>query len=143
MQRLSSSTLFVGKPGPVSAAAAVALLGLLACSSGDTGTGGAGGKDDNFHPTANGVAMDEATACDALHKALEDRQLALSCTLTLRTCPSMVQAVAGTQCAQFDQGTINGCVTYYGQATDCTDLGTRSNKCAFKAIAGSAPKGCP
>lgn len=115
----------------------------LACSGGDAGTGGQGGSDGKFHPKADGVAVDEAAACDTLHAALDAKQLALSCTLTLRTCPALVQVVAGTSCSQFDQGTVKGCADYISKAADCADLGTRSNNCAFKAIAGSAPKGCP
>jgi hypothetical protein len=124
-------------------AAGLALALAMGCSGSDAGTGGGGGKDDRYHPKANGSPVDEATACDTLHKALEDKQLALGCVMTLRLCPSLVQVESGQQCAQYDQGTVAGCVTYYGQATDCADLSTRSTKCAFAAIQGSAPNGCP
>ena len=115
------------------------------CSSTETtpATGGQGGASDGkFHPKGNAVAVDELTACDTLHTALETKQTKLGCILTLRTCPALVQVVSGKPCFQYDQGTINGCVDYFAQAKDCPELTKRSGDCVFQAIAGSAPQGC-
>lgn len=117
------------------------LLAPLAPACGDSG--GSGGADDGrFHPEPSGVAADEASACAALRDALDARALALSCVSTFRVCPSFVQSESGEPCAQYDQGTVNGCVAYYGDAKDCEDLKARSESCAFEAIDGSAPGGC-
>lgn len=116
-------------------------LAPLVPACGDSG--GSGGADDGlFHPEPSGVATDEAAACSALRDALDAKSVALSCVSTFRVCPSFVQSASGEQCAQYDQGTVNGCVAYYGDATDCDDLKARSESCAFEAIDGSAPGGC-
>ncbi len=130
----------------LSCCALLAATGLLACSSAEpagSGGQGGGGSDGKFHPKANAVAVDEMTACDLLHTALETKQTQLGCILTLRTCPSLVQVSSGKPCFQYDQGTIKGCSDYYAQATDCPDLTTRSGACVFQTITGSAPQGCP
>ncbi len=114
-------------------------------STASTGSQGQGGEDDGkFHPPANGTPLSEADACSALLTALTNKRNALpSCIFTVRTCPSLVQAVGGEPCLQYDEGTIAGCVSYYGDAVDCADLMSRSDDCAFEAIEASAPAGCP
>ena len=127
--------------------AAACLATALAAGCGDdtTGSGGEGGKPDGkFHPAKSGVAIDETPACDALHDAVSAQQKALgNCTMTVALCPNLIRAMSGTQCAKYDQGTIDGCAAYYKAATDCADLSTRSQACAVEIIAGSAPNGCP
>lgn len=90
--------------------------------------------------------MTEDGACQALHGALESKLQsfqAQGCVMTLRTCPSLVQIAGGEPCLQYDQGTVQGCVTYYNESADCDELKKRSDDCAFEAISGSAPNGCP
>ncbi len=130
-------------------------VGLLAACGDDTGStstsgGGAQGQggegDGKFHPPANGTPMSEEAACEALRDALQSELQsfqASGCVMTLRTCPSLVQTIGGEPCLQYDQGTIQGCVTYYQDSASCDELKTRSDSCAFEAIAGSAPGGCP
>ena len=115
------------------------------CSTTETaGTGGQGGASDGkFHPKGNAVAVDELTACDTLHTALETKRTQLGCILTLPLCPDLVQVVSKKPCFQYDQGTIKGCVDYFAQAKDCPELTKRSGDCVFQVIAGSAPQGCP
>ncbi|MBL8742721.1 MAG: hypothetical protein JNK04_16550 [Myxococcales bacterium] len=124
---------------------AVAALFLAAC--GDSGTGGAGGAggagDGKFHPPADGVGVDEMAACEDLRGRLTDIGLTLECVTTLPTCPGFVRSVGGADCLQYDAGTIEGCIAYYEEATDCEDLSARADNCAFEPIADSAPNGCP
>jgi hypothetical protein len=99
-------------------------------------------NDGKYHPTANGKAESEADACTALSAAIDMDRSNLSCVGTSPTCPSLVQAGSGQTCAQYDQGTIQGCVDYFAKATTCQDISTRIDDCVFVAISGSAGKGC-
>jgi hypothetical protein len=112
---------------------------LIACSV-DSSTDGNDGK---FHPPTNGQPISEDEACSSLRTAIDSARSTLQCTGTTRTCPSLVQVTAGAMCAQYDQGTIQGCADYYQKAADCADLTTRMDNCVYVAIANSAPKGCP
>lgn len=113
-------------------------------SSSGTGAQGQGGDDGKFHPPTNGTPVAEDAACRTLRDALESKLTSLQgCVMTLRTCPSLVQIVGGEPCLEYDQGTVQGCVTYYQEATSCDDLKSRADTCAFEAIAGTAPNGCP
>jgi hypothetical protein len=122
-----------------------ALLILIACGdSGTSGSGGSGGADDGkFHPPADGTPVAEAAGCEDLRGTLTDLGLELGCVTTLPTCPGFVRTVGGADCLQYDAGTIDGCIAYYGEAADCDDLLARAGDCAFEAIADSAPAGCP
>ena len=127
---------------PTLAATALASV-LLWVGAGCGDSGGAGGAGDGrFHPDASGVGIDETAACDALRAALDTKSTGLSCVSTFRVCPSLVRTESGEDCAQYDKGTIDGCVAYFGDAKDCDDLKARSESCAFEAIDGSAPGGC-
>lgn len=119
-----------------------ALLLGAACND-DTTSTSSDGNDGKFHPPTNGMAVSEDDACNALHSAIDSTRSALQCTGTTRTCPSLVQVASGTMCAEYDQGTIQGCADYYRKATDCADLTTRMDMCVYVAIAGSSPSGCP
>lgn len=90
--------------------------------------------------------MNEEAACEALRSALSSKLQsfqASGCVMTVRTCPSLVQFVGGEPCLQYDQGTVQGCVTYFQESASCEELKTRADDCAFEAIDGSAPAGCP
>jgi hypothetical protein len=127
----------------VFALGAIFAIGNAGC--GDSGTGGSGGAGDDgkFHPTANGSAVDESAGCAEMRDTLSDRGLELGCVTTLPTCPGFVRSVGGADCLQYDAGTVDGCVAYYGEATDCDDLLARADNCAFEPIADSSPAGCP
>lgn len=112
--------------------------------SGASGQGGQG--DGKFHPPTNGTPIAEDAACQALRNALESKLMSFQsdgCVMTLRTCPSLVQIVGGEPCLQYDEGSVQGCATYYQESTSCDELKSRSDDCAFEAIAESAPNGCP
>jgi hypothetical protein len=110
-------------------------------TTGSTGTGGGG--DGKVHPPGNGVPMSESDACNALRMAQDSQYLSLGCVATSQTCPDLLRNEFGTQCLEYDQGSVNGCVSYYGMAASCAALDTAVADCAVTALAGSAPKGCP
>ncbi|MCC6521624.1 MAG: hypothetical protein IT373_03085 [Polyangiaceae bacterium] len=111
-------------------------------ASSQLSTDGGGGSDDRFHPPPNGVKVAEATACAALHAALQDNALALGCTSTIRPCPDLVRSEFGAECLQYDDGTVQACVAFYDATTSCDDFGSPL-ACAVVAYTQSAPAGCP
>ncbi|APR76214.1 Hypothetical protein A7982_01561 [Minicystis rosea] len=133
----------------LAAAATVVMLfasfAVPACGEGGADTGGAGGGDDGkYRPAGNGQRQKEADACDALSKAQETRNQALACTATLRPCPTLILVqVGGTQCLEYDQGSVQGCVDYYNQQGDCAALAKSIDTCIVTTFADSAPNGCP
>jgi hypothetical protein len=134
---------------PTSLAAPVAILvalALSACGSdGGSGSGGAGGSGDGkVHPAGNGQHQSQADACDALSNAQDARSKAMSCTSTLRPCPTLILVMAGgTECLEYDQGSVQGCVDYYNQQATCDDLAKAIDACVVTAFQDSAPNGCP
>lgn len=111
------------------------------CGGETTGTGGA--DDGRFHPAKSGVAIDESPACDTLLNTITKRTLALGCVGTSPVCPGFVRKETAQQCAKYDEGTVQGCVKYINEATDCESIAKRIADCAFEAIPNSAPTGCP
>lgn len=123
---------------------ALGALLTIACGDSGSGSGGSGGADDGkFHPTSDGSPVDEAPACESMRDQLTTVALDLGCVSTFETCPGFVRSVGGAECLQYDGGTIDGCVAYFGEAADCDDIKARAESCAFEAIADSAPGGCP
>lgn len=125
-----------------------ALLGPLLPGCGapaDPGNdGGAEGGDGKVHPPGNGHHESEAAACDALNKAQDAHNTTLMCASTSRPCPSLIQVQAGgAACLEYDQGSVQGCVDYYGTASTCDTLATAIASCEVISFPGSAPKGCP
>jgi hypothetical protein len=125
----------------------VAAFAVPACGS-DSGAGAAGsgghGGDGKYHPAGNGQHEAEAAACDALSQAQDARTQALQCTATSRPCPTLILVqVGGTQCLEYDQGSVQGCVDYYGQQGTCAALAQAIDACVVTSFADSAPKGCP
>jgi hypothetical protein len=121
-------------------------IGLLAgCSSSDSNStsGGAGGSDPiAYEPAQSGIPMDETEACKTVTDAMSAAAVKLGCTITLpTTCPDYVRATQEPACSQWDQGTIQGCATYYGTYTSCDDF--KNHPCHIAPIASSAPNGCP
>lgn len=106
------------------------------------GTGGAP-SDGRFHPPKSGKAIDESPACESLLNAITKKFLSLGCVGTSPTCPGLVRTESQQQCAQYDEGTVQGCVKYINEGTDCSTVSKRIADCAFEAIENSAPAGCP
>ena len=127
---------------------AALLVPLAACGSSSSGGGGGsggtgGGSDGKFHPMGNGTAESETDACSALTHAASSLALSLGCISTTPTCPDFLRSEFTTACLQYDEGSVQGCISYYGMAKTCDALSTSVSNCAVMPMAGSAPKGCP
>ncbi|MEP7126811.1 MAG: hypothetical protein ABJE95_38125 [Byssovorax sp.] len=120
---------------------------LLSACGADTGSGTTGdpvdASDGKFHPPGNGMPVSEDAACTSLTDAQTARFMALGCASTTRVCPDFLRSQSATDCLQYDQGAVNGCLQYYSDAATCKDLSARAGTCVVAPIAGSAPKGCP
>lgn len=89
-------------------------------------------------PDASGQAMAEAAACSALADALGKARTRLECNdFTLPACPGLVRPPSGRRCAQYDQGTVDGCVSVIDGYTTCTEL--QSRRCIVTVLASSDP----
>jgi hypothetical protein len=121
----------------------VTLASLAACGSDGGGAGGAGG-DGKYRPPGNGSHITEDAACQALLSAQNARAQALACTTTSYPCPTLVQVmVGGTVCREYDQGSVQGCVDYYGKQATCEALRAATDACVAASFEGSEPAGCP
>lgn len=119
----------------------------LACSSetgeDDDGSSGAGGIDDGkLRPEPNGVRISEEEACTRMRGAVESAAQLMNCTKTLRPCPTFLHATYVTQCAQYDEGSVQGCVDHWSGITNgCQFLD--ENDCVVTYYPEDAPAGCP
>lgn len=80
-------------------------------------------KSGAFQPTPNGVTIGEADACEAITAAEDAKRSALGCGSVQRApCPEYIRPAGGSDCYEYDEGTVNECVSYYGGLTSCTDF---------------------
>ena len=127
---------------------ASSLFALLSSGCGADTTSGTTGDppdadDGKFHPPGNGMPVSEAVACTSLTDAQTQHFMALGCASTTRVCPDFLRTQSGTECLQYDQGAVNGCLQFYSDAKTCMELSTAAGTCVVATIASSAPKGCP
>ena len=103
----------------------------FACGSSDATSGAGGGDagDGRFHPPKNGQAIAAADACTEIAAKVSAKFQALSCPYTAPQCPSFPSAQ--TKCAQYDEGTVSGCVADYEKQTDCAGLRAAVTDCAI------------
>ncbi|MCK6591334.1 MAG: hypothetical protein HUU21_18535 [Polyangiaceae bacterium] len=99
--------------------------------------------DGRYYPLGNNTHISEAAACAALEDAQSSRVQALKCSITTRTCPSLLRVEFLTACMEYDEGSVQGCVDYYETKKNCTDLKDAIEKCVITAFPGSEPNGCP
>jgi len=118
-------------------------LFAAACGGDETTNTTGDPSDGRHHPQGNGQHVAEAAACDALVQAQQSRFTALSCVGTTRSCPDFLRAEFTTACMEYDQGSVQGCVDYYAEATACDDLTKRIADCVVTPFRGTEPKGCP
>jgi hypothetical protein len=125
---------------------AIVALAPLGCS-GESGGATTGDPmeagDGKFHPPGNGTAMNEGDACKALTDTQAQRLQFLGCAGTTRTCPEFLRVEFGTQCLQYDQGSVQGCIDYYTGQKSCPELIKALSNCSVTPLAGTSPKGCP
>lgn len=118
---------------------ALFLLAPAACSGGDDTQG-----DGKVHPEGDGVRQSEADACAALSAGIDAAYGKLGCVATSQLCPSLIEVtVSGATCLQYDQGSVRGCVAYFGEQTSCDALTAAIGNCVPASFADSAPAGCP
>lgn len=101
-------------------------------------------SDGRYHPQGNGKAMTEADACTALSNARKTKAHELGdCPATVRPCPSFLRAqFPGSDCSEYDEGTVSGCVDYYAAKTSCESLATAVADCAVAPLSGTLSPGC-
>jgi hypothetical protein len=99
--------------------------------------------DGKIHPPPNGTHVSETEACEALLTAQEAKIKALTCSITTRTCPALLRAVFITQCMEYDDGSVQGCIAHYKQQVTCDGLSTAIDECLVTPYPGTEPKGCP
>lgn len=124
----------------------VSCLALLACSSTDTDSSAAAtgdASDGRYHPDPSGVHVAEEAACEALREAQENKRMSLNCVGTTRTCPSLLRAEFSTECMEYDQGSVDGCIDYYNKSPSCAELSKRVKDCVVTPYPGTEPAGCP
>ncbi len=122
---------------------AMPLVGCGSDTDGTSGTAAADASDGRYHPAGNGKAMTEQDACAALSNARQARGKDLACSATVRPCPTFLRAqFPGNDCAQYDEGTVTGCVAYYAGKSSCEALAAAVSDCAVSPIAGTHSDGC-
>jgi hypothetical protein len=114
------------------------VLVVGACGGDDEGDDGGDGR---HRPPPNGVHMSETDACTELSGALRQRALSLGCQSTLRACPDFLRSAYDPDCAEYDRGTVDGCVAFYQDISSCSEIDP--SRCVLVLYPESAPAGCP
>jgi hypothetical protein len=126
---------------------AFAFLALLAvgCGGSESETSADDAGDGRYRPAPSGEHVTEKVACEALANAQEGRRAALAgCTITQPLCPSPLRTEFSTQCMEYDGGSVDGCIAYYGEhSATCDDLKTAIDFCVITPYPGTEPAGCP
>ena len=99
--------------------------------------------DPKIYPEPNGQHVGEEAACDALLAGQESRILALGCSITTRTCPSLLRVMFVTACLEYDDGSVQGCIAHYKAQSTCEALSDAIANCVVTAYPGTEPNGCP
>ncbi|MBK9263504.1 MAG: hypothetical protein IPM54_27320 [Polyangiaceae bacterium] len=121
--------------------AAAALLFASGCGSEETPPEQP--SDGKIRPPPSGERMTEAAACAALSDAHLDKLLAVGCAGTSRTCPTLLRSQSGTECVEYDKGSLDGCVAHIDAQATCSEVAASIDDCIVYAYADSAPAGCP
>lgn len=100
-------------------------------------------NDGKLHPTPSGERIAEAAACSALADAHSKTLLAVGCVGTTQSCPTLLRLQSGSDCLQYDKGSLDGCVAHIKEQTMCMAINASVNECVVFSYAGSAPTGCP
>ena len=76
-----------------------------------------------------------------LQSVMADKSLKRGCGMTWRACPGFWRVQYSPDCMQYDQGSVNGCVSYFEGIYDCDKL--VETECVVTSYPESAPAGCP
>ena len=111
----------------------------VACSGTDSSSGlhglsggAGGGGDGKYHPAASGVGVASADGCTKLSNAVSSKFQKLHCVGTTGICPG-ADAIKDS-CGTFDEGTVDGCIAYFNEATTCDELRARTTGCAVGCL---------
>jgi hypothetical protein len=100
-------------------------------------------SDGKIRPPPSGERLMEAPACAALSDAHSKMMLSVGCAGTTRTCPTLLRAQSGSECAEYDKGSLDGCITHIQAQTTCPEVAASLDECIVYAYPASAPAGCP
>ena len=127
---------------------ALAFAWLGACGDEDMGStfqpstvsasSGAGAKEV---PPPNGVKISEKEACELLLEAFSEGRTKACGTSTLPACPQFLRSQYQPNCMQYDEGSVNGCVSYFKMLKVCDDF--VATDCGLTTYPDTAPMGCP
>jgi hypothetical protein len=123
-----------------------AVVVIFGCSSTDTGAASATGdaSDGRYHPEPDGTHVSESSACAALQTAQDAKLMSImGCVGTTRTCPALLRVEFATECMEYDQGSVDGCIEYYNASPSCDALRDRIADCVVTPYPGTEPAGCP
>lgn len=101
------------------------LLGLataLSCSSQKDSQAYVPSAPGAVQPDGGGRLVAEATACGQLKTAESSARQALGCEAVTRACPQSIRPAGGASCFQYDQLSIDACVTRYASFESCDDF---------------------
>jgi hypothetical protein len=98
---------------------------LAAACSGDETADPVSAPPGIVQPEGNGVAIDEATACQRIRGVAERRSGGLGCdAIELLPCPAFIRPPGGGECLVYDEGTVVACETVIDSHRDCSDFDT-------------------
>lgn len=122
-------------------------VALAACGETDgneltqSGASSSGTGDNRYHPTPNGVRISEDAACNAVRGAIVARATELACVKSLPLCKAFIVSQYQPECMQYDQGSVQGCESYFAAVATCAEL--VEGDCVLTTYPETAPLGCP
>ena len=120
------------------------LLPLLGCGADEGPPDPEDAGDGKYRPPPSGVHTTEDGACKALLDTYSKQLLSLGCAGTTPICPNYLRtSFNGTQCMEYDQGSVSGCIEYFKMQSTCDDLVHALSDCEITPYRGTEPAGCP
>jgi hypothetical protein len=99
--------------------------------------------DGKLRPPPTGERMTEGAACAALSDAHTKQMLSVGCAGTTRTCPSLLRIQSGSDCVEYDKGSLDACIAFINDQPTCSEVAASIDECIVYAYPASAPAGCP
>ena len=96
-------------------------LALFACDTTDEVEDEVLAPEGPTQPAGDGNPISESLACGRLTAAFAEANTRLSCSESAMSCPDFFRA-SNPPCLQYDEGSINGCVSAYGSAGSCEQV---------------------
>jgi hypothetical protein len=92
-----------------------------------------------LQPEGGGDAIVEEEACQRLADAIADKDDELDCDVALE-CPEGIRPAGGEACLEYDEETVEACVSVIESYEECEEFDTRP--CIATALAGTADPAC-